>query len=372
MKKTLVFLLSVFLVIGLHSMSHAKVTGACANCHTMHNSQGGNPIALEGTDVGWSGGELQGGISAPAAAPALLVSSCLGCHSSQGSESFVEIGGSRIPIVYNIVPPAQPLAGGNFYWVKTDDSKGHNVFPGEGDDNLSTAPGESNTCSGNSCHSNLHLAYTGSLVALNGRQGCTGCHMLYNIDQNHDQPKGFHHANDGDPGSEIKSFPWYRFLTGHLYANDDGVRGIEDADWEADANESKHNEYLGQYQSGGNQVGWELSVSRTMTAFCCGCHGNFHQQEQDGTWIRHPSDAIIPNSGEYAAYTSYNPQIPVARSDLNGGISPTVTPGEDLVMCLSCHRAHGSPYYKHLRWDYKSTTLSEALYGCGVCHTAKQ
>ena len=194
--------------------------------------------------------------------------------------------------------------------------------------------------------------------------------MLYNYDQGYDQPKGFHHANYGDPGSVINKFPWYRFLTGHLYANDDGVIGIEDTEWEADANEGKHNEYLGEYR---NEDIVELSSSRTMTAFCCGCHGMFHQQEQDGTWLRHPSDGIIPNSGEYAAYTTYNPVVPVARSHLSDGvISATVTPGDDLVMCLSCHRAHGSPYYKLMRWDYKSTILSEALSGCGVCHTSKK
>ncbi|NOZ26181.1 MAG: cytochrome c3 family protein, partial [Nitrospirae bacterium] len=49
----------------------------------------------------------------------------------------------------------------------------------------------------------------------------------------------------------------------------------------------------------------------------------------------------------------------------------TVTAGTDRVICLSCHRAHGSPYFKMLRWDYRSTTLATALSGCNACHTSK-
>jgi predicted CXXCH cytochrome family protein len=379
------------LLLSLISPSvHAQVTGPCANCHTMHNSQGGNPMAREGTGVGWTGfpnWELGGGSSAENASTALLVSDCLGCHSSDTTETIVQIGGSRIPIVYNTLEPANPLAGGNFFWVKTDDAKGHNVFPGEGDDVLSAAPGASNTCGGNSCHFNFHAKYAGDSeeVGLNGRQGCTGCHMLDDLMQ----PKGFHHADDSDPVKD--RFPWYRFLKGHqVYGSDDGVSGIEDSDWEAAKGPVNHNEYLGEYQSGGNtKDSWDLSLSRTMTAFCSGCHGNFHVQESSGTWIRHPSDAEIPNSGEYASAFGasggvggeYDPDIPVARSSdhsvWSSGIpSPTVDPaqGNDMVMCLSCHRAHGSPYPDMLRWDYDAENMevgSGGTGGCFKCHTEK-
>jgi len=82
-----------------------------------------------------------------------------------------------------------------------------------------------------------------------------------------------------------------------------------------------------------------------------------------GAWIRYPSDAALP---ETYAYTVYEPLAPVARPDLSGysGPSPTVTPGTDLVMCLSCHRAHGSPYASMLRWSG-----SEEDDGCKICHT---
>jgi predicted CXXCH cytochrome family protein len=326
----------------------------------MHNSQGGVPL------------------SEPQAV--LLVDDCLGCHSaSDGSTWKDDVTGA--PIVYNTSAPQygyfdgtyyQGLAGGNFYWVGTgtDDSKGHNVFPGEGDD-LSTAPGGI-SCGSNSCHENFHLPYNVTYdIGLYGRQGCTGCHMLDDVNQ----PKGFHHVDGGDSGSVIDNFPWYRFLKGHMRENNIGVWGIEDVDWEATNGPGDHNEYLGEYEEGGNtSESWSLLDHHTMTSFCCGCHGRFHQQEQDGSWFRHPSDAIIPNSGEYADYTTYNPQVPVARSmsKLTGGISPAVTPGEDLVMCLSCHRAHGSPYPDMLRWNYDDMEVgSGGTGGCFKCHTQK-
>jgi hypothetical protein len=108
-----------------------------------------------------------------------------------------------------------------------------------------------------------------------------------------------------------------------------------------------------------------------MTAFCCGCHGEFHIEQSSGEWIRHPSDAVIPNEGEYQSAFSagYDPLVPVARPSLST-VSPTVEIGTDMVMCLSCHRPHGSPYYKLMRWDYKNWPGS-GYDGCGKCHTSK-
>jgi predicted CXXCH cytochrome family protein len=107
-----------------------------------------------------------------------------------------------------------------------------------------------------------------------------------------------------------------------------------------------------------------------MTGYCGGCHGNFHISSDSaggGDWIRHPSGAVLPDSGEFASYTIYNPLAPVARPEFTGWTGPdsTVTPGVDLANCLSCHRAHGSPYAKMLRWD---PTDADA---CVTCHTSK-
>jgi predicted CXXCH cytochrome family protein len=75
----------------------------------------------------------------------------------------------------------------------------------------------------------------------------------------------------------------------------------------------------------------------------------------------------LPNSGEFASYTTFDPEVPVGRPDFTGwtGPSSTVTPGTDLANCLSCHRAHGSPYPKMLRWD-----MTDRTGACATCHTS--
>jgi predicted CXXCH cytochrome family protein len=225
---------------------------------------------------------------------------------------------------------------------------------------------------GNSCHISLAYSEEQQTAIPKLGTGCKGCHLFPT-----------HHANDTGP--VIDNSPagegWYRFLAGHPGgANPSGlgVTGIEDDEWQANANPTDHNEYLGWEGELESHAGF-YNLGNIMTAFCCGCHGNFHEeQDSSGSWLRHPSDAVIQNVGEYAnafgangtGTGTYDPLIPVARPNLSA-VSPTVAIGTDLVMCLSCHRPHGSPYYKLMRWDYKSTNLSTALSGCSKCHTSK-
>jgi hypothetical protein len=253
------------------------------------------------------------------------------------------------------------LAGGNFYWVISDDTKGHNIL--SSDHNLTKAPGDTDksNCGTNSCHANLDRVVSGAGSGLDGKQGCEKCHLA---------PK--HHANDHEylVGGLVTSAEqgWYRFLSGHSDGEGLGVEGYEDGDWEETVASNDHNEYLGNQLAGGSG----FVLGNTTTAFCTGCHGRFHtNQGSKSPWLRHPSDAVLPVSGEYSSYTTYNPIVPVARPSLPSSPSSTVSPGTDMVMCLSCHRAHASPYFKMMRWDYKSSTLSEALSGCNVCHTSK-
>ena len=158
-----------------------------------------------------------------------------------------------------------------------------------------------------------------------------------------------------------------------------GVEGIEDDDWQYTNSSTDHNEYLGFVGSNNATSSGFYNLDNTMTAYCCGCHGGFHTQDDSGLWVRHPSDAYLPGgTTEYAAYTTYSPEAPVARPDLDGWTIPssTVTPdgATDMVMCLSCHRAHGSPYDDMLRWDYDGQVAGgggDDGTGCFTCHTTK-
>ena len=371
MKKTLitlaVMLTAAALVAVFCGPAAAQVTGVCSGCHTMHNSQGGDPVA--------TGGPLA----------TLLTNDCVGCHSSSDSSTTYALGTSTVPVVnYTSGAPTTYLAGGNFYWVAQSggDAKGHNVLGiASQDANITTtegAPGNEygGNCQTLGCHGTLALAQT----AVSGLvSGCQGCHL-----------KVKHHANDGTGTKYVDSEAqgWYRFLSGHMSADGSGVKGIEDADWQATTvGTADHNEYLG--------VPANKTISTTlnnysMTAFCCGCHGNFHEQNANAatgigsqsSWLRHPSDFVIPSDAnlEYSEMsTSYDPLSPVARPEgfnwTGNTPSGTIAPGTDMVMCLSCHRPHGSPYDDLLRWDYGEMVAggggSLDNQGCFYCHTKK-
>ena len=350
----------VSLLMVASDMSQAKVTGSCSNCHTMHNSQGGEAMAYE----------LSSGSFPKRNDPfkTLLITDCVGCHTALDGSTWKD-STTGAPIVYNAVEPSEYLAGGNFYWVARagGDAKGHNVLGIAGQDpNITAAEGApGGAVCADSCHNTLAVAQTAEPGL---GSGCQGCHL-----------KPAHHADDLAVvvgAAQNSTDGYYRFLSGHMSGNTHGVCGIEDDDWQKTADLNDHNEYLG--LSG--ELEWAAgfyNLGHTMTAFCCGCHGNFHKEQESGSWIRHPSDAVIPNSGEYGdAFGAggsgtgiYDPLVPVARPSLST-VSGTVAIDTDMVMCLSCHRPHGSPYYKLMRWDYKNWPGS-GINGCAKCHTSK-
>ncbi|MFH1675144.1 MAG: cytochrome c3 family protein [Pseudomonadota bacterium] len=347
------FLLALFLI--LPGRPVAKVTGQCANCHTMHNSQNGTDVV--------SGGPYG----------TLLVGNCVGCHTGTNTGGTTDTGAT--PYVMGTSAPTfgtDTLAGGNFWWVENvTDAKGHNVVTANDDGVLTSAPGVStgSSCGTDSCHDNLNRVPS----AESGKNGCQSCHL--NV---------MHHANDGTGTKYVDTAAkgWYRFLSGHMGGAGIGVKGIEDSGWGygATVGGTNHNEYLGNAAAKTSSGGFS-ACGNTTTGFCTGCHGNFHIENDSadgsGNWSRHPSDAVIPNSGEYASIsTNYNPNVPVARPagfTWADGSSSSATPGTDMVMCLSCHVAHGSPYDDLLRWDYSAMNAGggDNNTGCFVCHTNK-
>lgn len=344
MRKYIVCIAICLLLFGTTNV-YAKVTGECGHCHTMHNSQNGthqiHSPGIDGTEPN----------------PSLTRSSCVGCHTGENTLT------SKTPYVFTpgfLLYGSNSLAGGNFAWVVEDDRMGHNVsgIPGmTADGNLDVAPGDEGMgifCGGGTgCHATLFNPKAPDGTPLD--TGCEGCHL-----------ETKHHApQQAENMPALAANGYYRFLPGH--SGGGGVYGIEEKRWEFSPNVLVHNEYLGEYLG---------HTANTMTRYCVGCHGKFHtQQDGQGNWIRHPSDAVLPNEGEYTAYTSYDPDIPVARPVLDG-VKTTVTAGEDMVMCLSCHRPHGSPYPDMLRWNYGLIEAGEGEggnlgQGCLKCHSTK-
>jgi hypothetical protein len=341
MKKLFLIMAIFFLIMATADTAHSRVTGPCSDCHAMHYSQGGQALSEWG-----SGGPYR----------SLTTDDCVGCHTGTNN------GSNTTPYVMSVEPPnygttgteENTLAGGSFYWMRTEPAMGHNV-EGIAIDFDMLPPG-----------------YDTSLPGARGPwpqnqkvtcAGTYGCHGTTDTQDLYVAVKGGHHGNDDqtDGSTLAKS---YRLL--------DGVAGKEDSDWEYRPIGSSHNQYKGVHRSGGEQT----YDSTTISYLCGQCHGQFHSGSGNvGTsspWLRHPTDVQLPGEGEYLGYTSYSVIAPVGSRDVSA-VLPVVTPGTDncVVTCISCHRAHGSEHYKIMRWDYKSWPGPGGYNGCGICHTTK-
>jgi len=363
--KGFVILGSLGAILALPVLCQAAIKEDCAVCHTMHNSEEGSAVAFTLDILG------QQVINEQPFAN-LLKTDCLGCHSYAGAETIINMGETPVPIVFNLNEPTYPpdgsanstLAGGNFHWlIPKGDAYGHNVNGIAAEDSrfpsTEALGGEVRTGECINCHGTLASA----------QSGCEGCHVPH------------HHANNSAAIVADGEYGWYRFLGSVMQRDDqigpppEGVLGIEDSDWEQNPLADQHNTYQG--KSGPY---FSYLESGSINQKCAGCHGRFHNETTaNSTWIRHPAEVAIPDFGEYTGYTVYNPLVPVARPNIStadAGFS-AINRGTDLVSCISCHRAHGSPYPAMLRWGYRdwpgidSHTQQPADNGCAVCHTSK-
>lgn len=295
--------------LGFAEPTLAAVTGLCSGCHTMHYSQDGTALAEWGDDGPYD---------------ALLTTDCGGCHMGTNA-------GGVIPFVFSSLAPsygvtgsstdANTLAGGNFYWVAQagGDSHGHNIAGLMAADGvLLTPPG-----------------YAGGRSAADGSV-----------------PGGAILASDASPAGG------FRMLV--------GIAGYEDSGWEYQPTATAHNQYKG--------VAGAMDNS-TMSSLCAQCHGEFHSGSGAGSpWLRHPVDYDMGSTSlnsEYRGYggetSAYRPDIPVASVNINQPLSQVSFAGDTIISCVSCHRAHGSPYHKMMRWDYAGSIGT----GCTACHTSK-
>ncbi|HIC91263.1 MAG TPA: hypothetical protein EYP21_04225 [Syntrophaceae bacterium] len=319
----------------------------------MHNSQNGQPMATYGSSNPEGAGT--------GTKEFLLRGTCFGCHGQMTGNYIETIGSSKIPQVYHN-NSTRDLAGGNFAYITgykgsgASDTKGHNVTQlNNNDDTLSTPPGDQHATP--VTNDNLTCA------------GVYGCHGDRSQTGNYAGIKGAHHTDDGtiDGNSTGTS---YRFLKGVL-----GLENNESGyEWQ-NYDQDRHNEYYGVTNPGTPGSGTS-PANNTISGLCEECHGYFHGSATDeigGTsspFKRHPTDIVLPASGEYSAYTTYSTVAPVARTTVPSSPSSTVTPGTDVIMCLSCHGAHATDYYKLMRWDYKNWP-GAGTNGCNVCHTSK-
>lgn len=436
MKKVLV--LAAAAMFALPALASAQIVGDCADCHTMHNSEQGQAVAVWGLDTEAKGHTFP--------IQNLLRMDCIACHAQDTTKTVTLDGGSVVPQVYHS-DAAGNLAGGNFKYVaELGDRKGHNVrdlmaADVENSNNprafaagATLAPGDIRNDEGGHDFTNFTCA---------GAKGCHGTRSqaLDSYDDGSGTANitiervgiaavsGAHHNNyeglknptqiadvvgaGAHSGEELADS--YRFLRGLKGWGNEAVR------WE-NVDSTSHNEYFGvsggiggvgtgcnrchvpgdMGANGGRSARFTTDSSlripnQSMSGFCSTCHGNFHSSGMggdlvggnygpsngvSGAFLRHPSDYVIPARGEYNNYKTYDVTAPVARQTLAAS-SSVVTPGTDMVMCLSCHVAHGSEHDGMLRFDYARLgsamtagsydTIADAQQagGCLACHTTK-
>jgi hypothetical protein len=321
----------------------ATVKGRCKDCHEMHSDS---------------------------ASPA-LTKGCLGCHAMDpaGTRDIIKIGNSPTPQVLHNMENGD-LAGGNFYYVADDFDpdygKGHNVV---GISQLQPPPMDAPP------------GFIGSVMIPGGKgptrwpdrqeltcAGTWGCHGDRTIEDPYKAIYGAHHEDDSviDGSTVGKS---YRFLF--------GIKGAEHRDWEYQATPADHNGYKGD----------SAHMTMDTISYLCGeCHARFHPSiflggmavGRHNPWHRHPTDvdfgSVHPGftGSEYESYMIYSLETPVAFEDPTG--KEVDVDGESIIMCMSCHRAHASPYLDSLRWDYTDMVAGDhrtGNNGCFTCHTLK-
>ena len=369
--------LSVFLFIS--ESGYAKVSGTqCSSCHTMHNSQDGSTQR-----AGKAGEEGLSGSAACNAChitnrPVLLKMDCLGCHAE--NPAGPAIGSFNTP---QVAYTTDSVAAGNFKNVfGGDDEKGHNIhgFISDAVNDHGTDPIYTNTGNYPPGYDSAYDPSTAKWSPTNDGMGgvlllcagANGCHGNRDETSIAKAMKGTHHADDsslkfgtideGTQGATVGKS--YRFLR--------GIHGGESPDWEKTKTSTDHNEYKGKTFAARASQSWG-AMTGTISEFCAECHGGFHASAgitggSGSPWLRHPTDALLPGSGEYSAFTTWSPIVAVARPTIPAAASAAVNPGTDVVMCLSCHKAHASEYPDSLRWDFPGVARPT---GCVTCHTTK-
>ncbi len=355
----IIFFAMLFASCLFPSSVDARVKGKCKDCHSMHYSYEGEAMTY-------------GGLEGPF--PYLTEGGCIGCHAQNpsGTENIIISGKARIPQVLHSMLESGNLAAGNFYYVadgyNPEYTKGHNVF------SISTIENPP---------MNIPPAFIGGVEIPGGQgpvywpenqqlncAGTWGCHGDRTVEDPYEAIRGAHHTDDREiDGSTVGKS--YRFLY--------GITGREHTNWEYLATIDNHNGYRGNITH---------DTMDTISYLCGECHVKFHPhpnlggrlevgQAYNPVWLRHPADlAFVTVHGgffigsEYQGYISYSLEAPVAFFEPTG--EEIDVDQNSIVMCLSCHRAHASPYPDLLRWDYNNMFARSGVNtGCLTCHTRK-
>ena len=304
-------LLVVCLVAGaflLPAIAGAAVNGPCVQCHTMHDSQDGAAVNAGGPQDNL----LRG-------------TGCVGCHATGAGNGAATGVAAAAPNAPQVDDATNTNSAGYFSKGPGADANEHQVadFTAELADTAMaglTAPGGT---------------FAVGAAAASPNLGCATCHTR---SAHHNTPANTYRmlGNDFNMAVQTESLTY-------------GVR--------ADAAAGIGNTSATKYDA------------TAMNIVCAGCHGTFHTAQAGsaaGLWERHPTDIQVVNNVN-------QPSI-VALTD--AADTDEVTVGDDgatanIVMCITCHNAHGSSMADLLKYSYAANVAGDATVstGCETCHS---
>jgi len=241
----------------------------------------------------------------------LLIGSCAYCHIEVSTDKTTAVGGWNV---------ASSTAGFPSGYFSATDTNAH----------VTQETTEAGITAGDTYYATL----TPGSDFSTGVQGsddltCAGCHAA----------SGSHHA---------VSSTVYRMIA--------GVTGLK-ADLSASDMEST--------------VNHNVVEAAGMNTFCASCHDVFHGTANTGSaspFVRHPTGNAVTNdtTGVTVSYTN-NPFGFSSVGSLSTATAYTSTNAQ--VMCISCHRAHGSGNPDNLRFSYSTQNAGTGTgTGCQGCH----
>jgi hypothetical protein len=356
----------ITLALGGNALAfHGGGVAHCDGCHTMHNSENGQPV-IPGTTAGT-------GLNSSLTIGTDTSSTCLSCHEGSGGYHIASKAGAANPNLN---------AAGDFYWLKNDymvdtghstptykgEEFGHNIIAadfGYVESTLLTAAPTSTGPNG----------FPASSLA------CSSCHdphgKVYRTSNTYDPivGSGSYGGNDsrGNPlplGPGVGVMGNYRLLGSTNYDPDGAISAFS-----APAPIAYATNANGYYGS-------KVDYGSGMSEWCANCHIGFNTTGANAH--RHPAanDAHLNGEGtNYNKYvatgdltgsqaTSYLGLVPFERGVLYnetgyvGQLDPEGTTGPDSnsnVMCLTCHRAHANGFKNAGRWDFGTELLAESL-----------
>lgn len=415
----LLFLFRIF-PSDIHAIHQGAGNLVCGACHTMHNSQGNT--GLGGNPPGGSLILLRG----PVNSKAEMHKFCLQCHASNGAMADI------IHAPRNVAAPKVYSSG---TW---NDDTAFNMIGAGG--NFSTELDANWNATTPTALGYGHSLVGTSVTPPGGDQAvpyltCTNCHDPHGTNSASDTNINIFRnlkvnalnagANSGvkfvvDPAYPYRQFKSYVGGVNGAYFGGSETDNAGEVIWSVYKGSLTGDPLVDYANSNAYGTGKDATLKTagngTMSLWCAQCHDNWHEAiattnpgaagDQGAAawrWRRHTTNTVIhrqpqdpgdPWADRTKDRTNYSQSliqagrgVPVTASSYyanNAYYLPYEDPspadyGNDdahKVFCLSCHFAHGGPYYDNLRWDYNSAVstgsqISKGISsdtGCRLCH----